>query len=90
MVGDHLDVLGETVDEEPLDGLDDRGMQRAAMGRQQREVGGLPDPVVREIEALARRVQHAAPDELLETLGRVVVGEAGSCGGGARTRTRVR
>ena len=39
VVGDHLHVLGETVDEELLDGLDDRGMQRAAMGRPQREVG---------------------------------------------------
>jgi hypothetical protein len=52
-------------------------MQRAAMGRPQREVGDLPDPVVGEVEALARRVQHAPPDQLLETLGGVVVGEAG-------------
>jgi hypothetical protein len=70
-------MLGEAVDEELLDGRDDGGMQRAAMGRQQREVGDLPDPVVGEIEALARRVQHPPPDQLLETLGGVMVGEAG-------------
>src|SRR5262245_56667003 len=75
MVGDHLHVLGETVHEETLTSPDDRGMQRAAMGWQQREVGRFPDTVVREIETLPCCVQYAAANELFDALSRVVIGE---------------
>jgi hypothetical protein len=38
-------------------------------GREQPTAGDLPDPLVREVEALADFVQHPPPDELLEATG---------------------
>ena len=63
---------------ERLDRLGDAAMDQPSPRRQDPGVGGVPDPVVREIEPLADAVQDATTHELFDGGGRVLLGRARS------------
>ena len=74
MLGKPLGLLGDVLGRKRLDGQRDLAMQQPSAGREQSPVDDLADPVVGEVEALARAVEDPPPDELLRAAGGVVFG----------------
>src|SRR5262249_44036773 len=68
VIGQPFNVISQVVGMHRFDRLADPPVEELPPGRKELAVHHGADPVVREVEALANALEHAPPDQLLDSL----------------------